>query len=290
MLPGELSSVDAHYRRMQGMQAVAVKAGRKAWSGVNPDELSPTWRRALVSLVPIVAATQERAAEAGGAYIGRALAEQGTPIDPQGTVVPGAFAGRASDGRRLDGLLYTPITVVKRRIRDGAPVSQALESGGNRLDTILRTEIAYAGRDAAGVGVAVRPGAGYVRMLNPPSCPDCLILAGRWYRYSSGFERHPRCDCVHVPSRENVAGDLLTDPRRYFDSLDAAEQDRLFGEHDAQAIRDGADMNRVVNLRMPKRRATDARARLTPEDIYTRAGSRSEAIRLLQINGYIRAT
>src|SRR5690625_2322234 len=145
MLPGELSSVDAHYRRMQGMQAVAVKAGRKAWSRVDPDELSPTWRRAMVSLVPIVAATQERAAEAGSAYVGRALAEQGTPIDPRGIVQPGAFAGRASDGRSLAGLIYTPMVDVKRRIRQGVTVSEAMRSGRDRLDTIMRTEIADAG-------------------------------------------------------------------------------------------------------------------------------------------------
>src|SRR5690606_23965723 len=33
----------------------------------------------------------------------------------------------------------------------------------------------------------------YVRMLTPPSCSRCTVLAGRWYRKNAGFARHPGC-------------------------------------------------------------------------------------------------
>src|SRR5690606_30758410 len=103
-----------------------------------------------------------------------------------------------------------------------------------------------------------------------------------------------RCDCVHIPSRESVAGDITTSPRRIFESMDEAEQDRVFGKAGAQAIRDGADIARVVNARRGMytagglrltREATTRRGigrpvRLMPEEIYRQAnGNRGEALR-----------
>lgn len=102
--------------------------------------------------------------------------------------------------------------------------------------------------------------------------------------------------------------------------MDEAEQDRVFGKAGAQAIRDGADIARVVNARRGMTTAADpsgrrrlvrderglfttteattrrgrlpgqvAGARLMPESIYEIAkGDRDEAIRLLRAHGYIR--
>ena len=85
--------------------------------------------------------------------------------------------------------------------------------------------------------------------------------------------------------------------------MDEAEQDRVFGKAGAQAIRDGADIARVVNARRGMytagglrltREATTRRGigrpvRLMPEEIYRQAnGNRGEALRLLRLHGYIR--
>jgi choline dehydrogenase-like flavoprotein len=62
------------------------------------------------------------------------------------------------------------------------------------------------------------------------------------------FQRHPHCQCTNQP----VIGDNAhptVDPSAYFDSLSEAEQNATFGRAGAQAIRDGADMNSVVNIR-----------------------------------------
>ncbi len=85
-------------------------------------------------------------------------------------------------------------------------------------------------------------------MLNPPSCSRCIILAGRWYRWNEGFRRHPRCDCQHIPASESVAGDMRVDPYETFRSMTLEEQERTFGRSQARAIRDGADIYRVVNI------------------------------------------
>jgi hypothetical protein len=113
------------------------------------------------------------------------------------------------------------------------------------------------------------------------------------------------CDCVHVPSAEDVEGDVRTDPKAYFNSLSEEEQNATFTKAGAQAIRDGSDVSRVVNARRTKdslytaggvqytteaatRRGTGKRRRLTPESIYKIAGGdRDEAIRLLRLHGYI---
>lgn len=89
-------------------------------------------------------------------------------------------------------------------------------------------------------------------------------------------------------------------PRAYFDSLDEAQQNRLFTKAGAQAIRDGADLNQVVNSRRGMRAAgtttesttrfgvVPGRVRLMPEALYGQAGSRDEAIQLLMQHGYLR--
>ena len=81
-----------------------------------------------------------------------------------------------------------------------------------------------------------------------PSCSRCVILAGRTYRSATPFRRHPRCDCRHIPVAED-SDDLTTNPRTYFRSLPADEQNRVFGVAGAQAIRDGSDIAQVVNAR-----------------------------------------
>ncbi|MEU1240053.1 hypothetical protein ABZ388_06810 [Micromonospora parva] len=103
---------------------------------------------------------------------------------------------------------------------------------------------------------------------------------------------------MHIPAREDTADDLRTDPRRYFDSLSAAEQDRLFTPAGAEAIREGADIGQVVNARRGVYEAggrqftrTNAgkRPRLMPEQILREAnGDRAEAVRLLKLHRYLR--
>lgn len=103
---------------------------------------------------------------------------------------------------------------------------------------------------------------------------------------------------MHVPAAEDAADDIRTDPRGYFDSLTRVEQDKAFTAAGAAAIRDGADIARVVNARRGMQTATDGRLytteaagrrpRLMPEQIFREAnGSRDEAVRLLRLHRYL---
>lgn len=283
-----------HYARQQRLAAVTVAGARRAWRRLDVRDLDGSWRPVAAQLLVLVGAAQRAAAHDGAAYVPEALEEQGIDADPAGDVLPGGFVGVASDGRRLDTLLYSPVTAVKAAIGAGQSAEQAMGSGLFSLETIVATQVQDAARQAVGIGIAARPKVtGYVRMLNPPSCSRCAVLAGRVYRWNAGFLRHPRCDCRHVPTVENVAGDLTTSPRGFFDSLTPAEQNRVFTGAGAQAIRDGADIGQVVNARRGMTAAgttTEAagrRVRLMPERIYQQAASRDDAIRLLRANGYL---
>ena len=300
-----------HYKRMQRLQAIAVLAAQRAWSGVDAGDLSGSWQSSIPELVAAVSLVQESAAEAGASYGAATLAAQGLYEAPQHFVNAKAFAGFASDGRSLEGLLYAAVPHTKGLIAGGMDVSDALAKGRGFLSMATQTTIGDAGRAAAGVDTAARKNIGYVRMLNPPSCSRCSVLAGRFYRWNNGFLRHPKCDCVHVQTNATAAAEtegLLHDPYDYFKSLSAEDQDRAYTKAGAQAIRDGGDIFQVVNSRRGMKpgglmttegtsRRGNFRAgagdstrgrRLTPEAIYKLNGdNREAALADLKKYGYI---
>lgn len=305
-MPGRAAEVEAAARDRYAEQvAIALAASRvalAAWDDADDaddDNIEASWLRTLLGrvLAPVRAA-QLLAARGARPYVDRVLAGARRPV---ARVVPERLAETAADGRSLETLLFQPAVTAARARRAGRSRRESHILGYAQLDMIVRTEVADAGRVATGVQVVATPTVGYVRMLNPPSCSRCAVLAGRFYRWNAGFARHPRCDCIHIPVTEDTADDLRTDPVRYFASLSEPEQNRLFTRDGAQAIRDGADIGRVVNARRGMytaagRRLTREgarsrgarRVRLMPEQIYREAaGNRDEALRLLNLHGYI---
>lgn len=293
-----------HYKAMQRLQGLAVLSSAELWSGVTLASLDGAWAASVGVLSPLLAGVQQKAAAAGAAYGAATLAEQGLYEAPQHFVDPAAFAGTASDGRPLEGLLWGPVPHVKTLIAGGVAPGEALKAGGKYLTSLVRTQVADAGRSAAGVDTATRRNVGYVRMLNPPSCSRCSILAGRFYRWNAGFNRHPRCDCIHVQTNARAAAEsegLIHDPYEYFQSLSPAEQDKAYTKAGAQAIRDGGDIFQVVNSRRgmkpggltttegTSRRGNFGRQgpRLTPEAIYAKGLSREATLAELERYGYI---
>lgn len=261
-----LQSALAHYRRQQQLLALGISASRKAW---------PRGPAALTGTLMVL---MRRAAQDGSQSVSDMLDEQGIGITADAAVRPLALAETASDGRGLASLLLQ------------AQTARALE-------LMAVTQIADAGRVSAGIEIVTREGVGWTRMVNPPCCARCAVLAGKWFHWNQGFLRHPGCDCRHIPTRENTAGDVRTDPKELFragrvNGVTKAEQN---------AIGEGADPGRVINARRSGyvdeagRRLTRENARLgvrgvrpTPEQIYRTAGDdRTEALRLLERFGYL---
>lgn len=334
-----------HYRSLQRLQSLSILTVRRIWQRMSVDgNWSEQYRGDIGKqlLVPVLAA-QVAATRQSDSYVAAVLAELDVDSQAVSGIVPAtALAGYAGDGRPADTLLAQAVPVAGRAFTAAAqpsedaaefvgavPVNktlaaqQALATAGRWLEMVTQTLIADTARAAESVAMVANPRAtGYVRMLNPPSCSRCAILAGRWYRWSAGFERHPLCDCIHIPAREALHHDLRLDPEAYFESLTPAQQDRFFTKAGAQAIRDGADLNQVVNARRgmttasqllgrgatrerllttegttargaygrsaASRTAGARRVRLMPEAIYELSGDdRDEAIRLLRLYGYI---
>jgi hypothetical protein len=283
-----------HYREQQRLTLLTVASARSVWSGMTGD-FDSSWQRIGPRLLMLLSAAQLGAARQGAAYVPLVLDEQGIDVPAVGQPVPRAFAGVASDGRPLDSLLRGAVTTAKIAVRGGAEPVEALRRSGQWLDMVFQTQVADAARDAAGVGIAARQTVGWVRMVNPPCCSRCAVLAGRFYRWSSGFQRHPKCDCRHIPTTENLAGDVRTDPA----ALVRSGQVTGLSKAERAALDEGSDLGQVVNSR--RGRANDGitttegitrrrgqPARLTPAGIYRQAGGdREQAQRLLRENGYL---
>jgi len=301
-VPSALEVAEVQYAAQKELVQATAAAGVAMWQQVDPFALTASWSAWLSRLFVTLRGAQISAASNADTFVDDALRAQGFKPKPEGRVAATAFSRSSSSGGSLESLLMGPVIATKQAIAHGATVPRAMATGQARLEMTLRTQVADASRVAAGVAVAARPKTGYVRMLVGDSCSRCVILAGQFYPYSSGFERHPQCNCVNMPSREDVAGDYTTDPKLAF------EQGRVKGlsKADTQAIRDGADMAQVVNAHSgmyvaglrklttsgTSRSATAGRRlrgapRAMPEQIYRDATSRENALELLRKNGYL---
>lgn len=295
-------SAKQHYRRMFALQALTVAAVMRAWSRVDTDDLRVAWQREITQLEPMLTEAQVSAARAGSSYISTAVVESsGVWRAPKAFVDPRGFSGLTAQNIPWPAVLSLPVVTTLTSIKRGADIEDAMRSGQHQLKRIVTTELTDAARTAAGADIATRAGVGYIRLVNHPACRDCMILAGKFFRWNEGFLRHPNCQCVHVPATGQAveAGEAegyFTDPYKQFDSLSRDEQDRIFGAADAQAIRDGSDIYRVVNAEYGTSAAGDTTTslsdqygtgRLTPEGIYKQASNRAEAVEMLERYGYI---
>lgn len=290
----------AHYGTQRQITALVAKGVTAEWAQVDPAALDATWTPVKSRVIAIIVAGQLAAAGQAEGYIRQVLAEQNVTAPPEGRVDARGFAGEAADGRPLGTLLNEPTIAAKVASAQGGSLSEVSSAGLASLLRIIGTEIPDAGRLADGVGIAARPRlTGYVRMLTPPSCSRCAILAGRWYKWNAGFLRHNRCDCRHIPASEDIAGDLRTDPMA---ALRKGQVTDISKADTRAVLESGADLNQVVNARRgmytaggrkfttagtTKRGTATGLQRLRPETIYKEATDRADAIRLLRRFGYL---
>lgn len=240
----------AHYRSQQAIARQGALAAAAVWRSVEFSNLDSSWDGVAGNAVRLLALGQYAAAAQASAYIERQAAAQGVDLDAT-RVDPRGFSGRAADGRPLTGLLRTGIVETKVGIAGGLSPREAMARGLASLTLSWTNETAQAGRNADHVALTGQTHmGGYVRVLSGASCSRCTVLAGKFYRWNNGFQRHPHCDCVHLPADvPATVADVDISPRARFDSLSRAEQDGIFGKANAAAIRDGADVAQVVNAR-----------------------------------------
>ncbi|AXX32060.1 hypothetical protein APASM_4695 [Actinosynnema pretiosum subsp. pretiosum] len=251
-----------HYLRQQALVYRATDLAERAWV-----DGSASWPDVAAVLAEAIMTTQTAAASGAQDYVGAALAAQGVDAAFDAEVSAEVFGGLVdSTLSLLDTLILAPLSVRGRALDAGLSLAEAQRRAQLTVVTLTSTAVADAGRQAEGVAGVTSPRTrGYVRMLVPPTCARCAVLAGRVYGRRAAFRRHPRCDCRHIPAAES-APDLTTSPRRYFDALSKPDQDRVFTSAGAQAIRDGADIGQVVNARTGAYGLAGAGARITPDE------------------------
>lgn len=227
-------------------------------------------------------------------YTSAVLAETGQQGAASGALVPAAFLAAAPDGFPVTDTLDSLPIRAKQAVARGASTLEARAAASSWLSGVALTMLADTRRSIYEADMVQRPRVtGYVRMLNAPSCPRCVILAGKRFLWNQGFQRHPNCDCIHIPASEALAGDMATDPYAYFNNMSEKEQDKWFGRSNAQAVRDGADIYRVENIRTrglgtaKGNRRYGTPNRRTVEDIYARDPDRRFVIENLRYHGYI---
>lgn len=329
MLPQ--SALD-HDRLQSKVTEVATKGALQAWRRMGGN-WERAWRNDVGPAVQaVVLEAQATSAATTDTYVASALAELGLQVDAPTSLNVDAFVGIAGDGRPVESLTFgAVIQAAKAQYRPdlaalpkAQATARALQEAGTWLEGVVASVMADTVRAAETTATAQRETiTGYVRMVSPGACSRCVVLAGKFYRTNTGFLRHPQCHCRHIPASENIAGDMTTNPNRYFDSLSKKQQDETFTPAGAEAIRMGADISQVVNSRrgmqvaqvyghktLVTTEATTARGlagkslgelgkvvgqryrvsrtpRLMPESILAAAKNPEDAIRLLTRFGYI---
>ncbi|MGA4989879.1 hypothetical protein [Nonomuraea bangladeshensis] len=296
----------AHQQRQRSIIMALIAAVLRWWRRIDRDRLTESWQAGIgPSIVETMARTQTDIAALVPFYL-RDLAAAQRIDPPEFEVVPEAFSGAASDGQPLESLLYQPVIALKRLLADGVPMDEAMRRATAHMTMIAATQAADAGRGAVETGMAgQRQWVMYVRVVNLPACSRCIILAGRAYSHSTGFQRHPNCDCSMMPVTSDDVS--IPSPRDLFEQMSEADQDRRFGKAGAEAIRLGADLGQVVNARRGMQtaggrlvtttgtsrrgvagRRLRGRARLMPEQLIKDAGGdRDAAIQALREHGYL---
>ena len=308
----------AYYQQQKRLSTMAARAAAAEFAQLDEQALSESWTASIgPRIVAMVTQAQLAAASGAPGYLARLSAAQGMPLEPP-PIIAEALSGIASDGRPLSSLLYLPVMLIKRLIGGGVRLPDAMERGRNFTSLLASTQVADAGRVATTVGIAAdRTWVTYVRHVELPACSRCIVLSGREYSWSTGFQRHPQCDCVMIGrihhADGSVGGPDPSSPAELFAQMTTQEQDRRFGKAGAEAIRLGADLGQVVNARRGmataggklvttegttrrgvagQRMGSTGRrrspVRLMPEQILADAhGDRDEVVRLLERFGYL---
>ena len=259
------------YSRAQRLEIqAALAAVGRIWSGMGTD-FDVSYARVEPSMLAVLFAAQERVADGALAYVPDVLGDAAPA--PLYESVGSRFVGVAGDGLPVASMAYGAVVQAKMAVAQGLDVAEALARGGRHLTLATGTMLSDTGRAAEKVSGGARRVKKWTRMLNPPSCGPCVILAGKTSWQSEAFDRHPGCDCRNVPVSEDTGDDARTDPKAYLGGLSEAEQDRVLGSKaNGQAFRDGADMNQLINAY--RRKGAVRAAQVNGQGIkYTREGT-----------------
>ncbi|MFB6423105.1 hypothetical protein ACFCXC_00525 [Streptomyces microflavus] len=314
------------YTQVQSVSRAVVEVIQGIWGDVPADRiLSAMQGETGRQILAAVTAGQLSAVQGAQLFVGASMAAQGAVAAPLGLLDPAALVGIASDGRPLASLLQLPAITTARALAAGESAELAAVRGLTQMAMMAGTQISDASRTATTIGMAAHPRCiSYVRVVRLPACARCIILSGRQYSYSTGFKRHPRCDCGMEPMTD-AEWKQTKSPEDLFREMSPEEQRKRLGPNGVKALERGADLGQIINSRRGMQTAVTGRgpmkvtlegttkrgigakamgsafekqpgkrymrtqeARLMPETIFKLAGnSREHQIAMLKKHGYI---
>lgn len=254
-----------HQDRVIRINTVATDRALNAWGNVDFDALDSSWSAVGPVIAAEAANAQLAAVSSSDSYVNRVAAEFDFDMEPSRTV-PEALAGVSGRGRPVADVLLGAVISTKEAVGAGLGRVRSLETGAAYLATVMKTLIADSGRSGDMVAATGKGFTRYVRVISPGACSRCAILAGI-STYKQTFLRHPACKCTScpVPDDRKLPAGVFDSTEAYFDSLTEQEQDRIFTNAGAQAIRDGASPQSVVTARRKATGITTAgRGETTP--------------------------
>lgn len=240
-----------------------VKWVAAAWNRNRPMDPSAWFEIYAEEFTKRVTEAQLEAASIAIGSVDTALALQGYDGTPLGHASPEAFTGITGSGQPIMGLAYAQGLRITEAIDNGATEverAKLWKYSGQVLQMATQTAISDASRIAKLTNLIARPRTTWVRIVRPPCCARCAILAGKRGGAGLGFQRHPGCDCDAIPVSEETS-DMhklwIFDVDKYFAQLSEKDQNKIFTIAGAQAIRDGADPSQVINARRGMEVAAD---------------------------------
>jgi hypothetical protein len=272
------------------------------WEQINPfGSIESQWSHARVRAAEALADAQRDVALLALAYLAAHADALGVPDGPGVPVldVEAAVVGRSQTGRDLLDVLDHAQMAARSMIWGGMAPDAAWVRSRSILERTVSTEVGDTAREVLSTGMVLDDRiTGYERLVTLPACDRCLVLAGRFYRYTDAFQRHPRCEgCVHVPTYHvpglGIVGGVAAShtPDALAAAMSPAERRQVFGTAGAEAIESGASVSPIVQGRHapPRRisradRATAARLGIEPHEINSAQRGRGRSLR------WIRAT
>jgi hypothetical protein len=320
-------AADARYTQVQTLSQAVVARIQAIWAGLDPANILASLQGDQgKAILDAVVAGQLTAAEGAQAFVATAMAARNAAAPLLAEAAPAALAGVASDGRPLTTLLYLPAITTYTAYATGLGAEASMLLGMNQMARMVSTQISDTSRAATSVAMTThRKCIAYVRVVKLPACGRCIILAGKQYSYSTGFRRHPKCDCGMDPIDIERWGEVPS-AKQLVAQMSREEQQRRLGKAAVDAIEGGADLEQLVNARRGmatmtvygrqvkattegitkrgiagKRLGADAgfekipgqryrrskTPRLMPEEILDLADDREHQLRLLKKHGYI---
>jgi hypothetical protein len=221
------------------------------WRRMDVRNLNAHWDMVAPLMVEQVTAAQLVAANQATTYIGRLDATYPgfAPLPAQ--INPQAFTNVMGDGRQIAPAFFGAVTNTKTLIGQGVAANTAFEAGARFIALLASSAINDLGRSADRTLSIGKGYTSYVRVVGGSACSRCAMLAGI-YSGETAFARHVHCQCSTCPiphEGKSVPQGFHDSPQSYFDSLSKDQQDRVFTNAGAEAIRQGADPIRVVNAR-----------------------------------------